>query len=239
MKTKICLHLLIILLLNGSSFKAKAQEMKFENMRTNMVLDQLIKRGIKDSLVIRAMENVERHLFVPSRLKKYAYQDRPLPINEGQTISQPYIVGFMSEQLKLDSTSRVLEIGTGSGYQAAVLGEICKEVYSIEIIKSLQERASFVLDSLQYKNVKTYLADGYLGLPSDAPFDGIIVTCSPNNIPKPLLEQLADGGRMIIPVGETGVKKLVLLKKQNGKISKKNVLPVRFVPMVDKRGVSY
>ncbi len=239
MKTKVCLQLLLLLILISLWFNAKAQEMKFENMRINMVVDQIVKRGIKDSLVIRAMENVERHLFVPKRYKKYAYHDRPLPIGEGQTISQPYIVGFMSEHLKLNSTSRVLEIGTGSGYQAAVLGEICKEVYSIEIVKSLQERASYLLDSLNYENVSTFLADGYLGLPTYAPFDAIIVTCSPSNIPKTLLEQLVEGGRMIIPVGNTDVEKLVLLKKQNGRISKQNVLPVRFVPMVDKRGISY
>lgn len=217
----------------------KQQEMEFEKLRINMVIDQVMKRGVNDPLVIRAMEKVERHLFVPSKLRTYAYQDRPLPIGVGQTISQPYIVAYMSQLLKLDSKSRVLEIGTGSGYQAAILGEVCAEVYSIEIVELLQKRAAFVLDSLKYKNVKTFCQDGYLGLEDQAPFDAIIVTCSPTEIPAALITQLIEGGRMVIPVGEKNVKKLILLKKQNGKISKKNVLPVRFVPMVDEKGKSY
>jgi len=204
-----------------------------------MVIDQIMERGVNDSCVIRAMEKVERHLFVPASLKHFAYQDRPLPIGEGQTISQPYIVAYMSQLLELNSKSRVLEIGTGSGYQAAVLGEICDEVYSMEIIESLEKRASFVLDSLHYKNVNTYCGDGYFGLSDKAPFDGIIVTCSPTKIPKALIAQLAEGGRLVIPVGKKNVKELVLLKKLNGKIIQLDVLPVRFVPMVDEKGKSY
>lgn len=233
--------LVLLLIISSGRYRevANQQEMEFEKLRINMVIDQIMKRGVKDPLVIGAMEKVERHLFVPVKLRSYAYQDRPLPIGEGQTISQPYIVAYMSELLELNSKSKVLEIGTGSGYQAAILGEICSEVYSIEIVESLQKRAAFVLDSLKYENIKTYCRDGYVGLRDQAPFNGIIVTCSPTDIPEALLAQLAEGGRMVIPVGEKNVKKLILLKKQNGKISKQNVLPVRFVPMVDEKGKSY
>lgn len=233
--------LLLLLIFSFGEFSevANLQEMEFEKLRINMVIDQIMKRGVDDPLVIRAMEKVERHLFVPASLERFAYQDRPLPIGEGQTISQPYIVAYMSQLLNLNSKSKVLEIGTGSGYQAAILGEICAEVYSIEIVESLQRRAAFVLDSLKYENVKTFCRDGYLGMEDQSPFDGIIVTCSPTEIPEALIAQLAEGGRLVIPVGETNVKKLVLLKKQNGKISKQDVLPVRFVPMVNEKGKTY
>lgn len=233
------LVILLIVSLGRYSEVANLQEMEFEKLRINMVIDQIIKRGVNDPLVIRAMEKVERHLFVPAGLRRFAYQDRPLPIGEGQTISQPYIVAYMSQLLELNSKSRVLEIGTGSGYQAAVLGEICDEVYSIEIIESLEKRAAFVLDSLHYTNINTYYGDGYLGLADKAPFDGIIVTCSPTKIPAALIAQLTEGGRLVIPVGKKNIKKLVLLKKLNGKITQLNVLPVRFVPMVDEKGKSY
>lgn len=235
----VCLLLLLIFSFGEFSEVANLQEMEFEKLRINMVIDQIMKRGVNDPLVIRAMKKVERHLFVPAKLRSFAYQDRPLSIGEGQTISQPYIVAYMSQLLKLNSKSRVLEIGTGSGYQAAILGEICAEVYSIEIVESLQSRASFVLDSLKYNNVKTFCRDGYQGMGDQAPFDGIIVTCSPAEIPEALIAQLAERGRLVIPVGEKNVKKLILLKKHNGKISKQNVLPVRFVPMVDEKGKSY
>lgn len=235
----LCLVLLLIFSFGEFSEVANLQEMEFEKLRINMVIDQIMKRGVNDALVIRAMEKVERHLFVPTKLRSFAYQDRPLPIGEGQTISQPYIVAYMSQLLNLNSKSRILEIGTGSGYQAAILGEICAEVYSIEIVESLQRRAAFVLDSLKYENVKTFCRDGYQGLADQAPFDGIIVTCSPTEIPEALIAQLAEGGRLVIPVGEKNVKKLILLKKKNGKISKQDVLPVRFVPMVDEKGKSY
>jgi len=239
MKSCVCLGILLMFS-SGSFWKdANLQKMDYEKLRINMVSNQISKRKVEDPLVIDAMEKVERHLFVPASLKAYAYQDRPLPIGEGQTISQPYIVGFMTELLDLNPESRILEIGTGSGYQAAVLGEICAEVYSIEIVRSLQKRAAFVLDSLNYQNVHTFYGDGYKGMVEKSPFDGIIVTCSPSEIPKALIEQLAEGGRMVIPVGEKNVKKLVLLKKRNGKITRQNVLPVRFVPMVDEKGKSY
>ncbi|WP_372751554.1 protein-L-isoaspartate(D-aspartate) O-methyltransferase [Labilibaculum sp.] len=215
------------------------QKMKFEKLRIHMVKDQIIKRGIDDPDVICAMEKVERHLFVPVKMRNFAYEDRPLPIGKGQSISQPYIVAYMSQLLHLNSKSKVLEIGTGSGYQAAILGEICAMVYSIEIVESLHKKAVCVLDSLAYDNVKCYFRDGYLGMEEKAPFDGIIVTCSPTKIPKALLSQLAEGGRLVIPVGEKNVKELIVIKKIKGKLSRQKVLPVRFVPMVDSKGRLY
>ncbi|PKQ61258.1 protein-L-isoaspartate O-methyltransferase [Labilibaculum filiforme] len=231
--------LLRLISLGGNSEFTNQQEMEFEQLRVNMVNNQLIRRGVNDSLVICAMEKVERHLFVPAELKAYAYQDRPLPIGKGQTISQPYIVAYMSQLLQLNSKCRVLEIGTGSGYQAAILGEICTEVYSIEIIESLHKRATSVLDFLGYENVHTFCCDAYVGMASRAPFDAIIVSCSPTKIPEALIAQLAEGGRLVIPVGEKNIKKLILLKKQNGEICKQNVLPVRFVPMLNEKGKKY
>jgi protein-L-isoaspartate(D-aspartate) O-methyltransferase len=204
-----------------------------------MLKNQIRKRGIKDPLVICAMEKVERHLFVPIKLRRFAYEDRPLPIGKGQSISQPYIVAYMSQLLHLNSKSKVLEIGTGSGYQAAILGEICAQVYSMEIVESLHKRAVQVLDDLGYNHVKCSDRNGYLGMKERAPFDGIIVTCSPTKIPEALLSQLAEGGRLIIPVGEKSVKELLVVKKINGEFHHRKVLPVRFVPMVDENGKLY
>lgn len=239
MNTCVNLGICLFLFLGGFRTVNNPQKMDYDKLRTKMVVDQIIKRGINDSRVIDAMERVERHLFVPKNLESYAYQDGPLPIGEGQTISQPYIVAFMTAILDLEPQSRVLEIGTGSGYQAAILGELCREVFSIEIVESLQERAERLLDSLGYENVTIVFGDGYLGYEKQAPYDAIIVTCSPTEIPEPLIHQLAEGGRMVIPVGEQSIKKLVLLKKKKGRIVKQSVLPVRFVPMVDKDGESY
>lgn len=208
-------------------------------LRMHMVKMQLEKRGIQDPKVLAAMLKVERHLFVPEDYAKEAYGDYPLPIGEGQTISQPYIVGFMTEALALKRTDRVLEIGTGSGYQAAILGELCDEVYSIEIVESLGKRAAALLANLGYDQVKVKIGDGYQGWAEHAPFDAIIVTCSPTQIPQPLKEQLAEGGRMIIPVGERRAQELVLLKKEDGYLKREDVLDVRFVPMVDSTGVVY
>ncbi|WP_282124887.1 protein-L-isoaspartate(D-aspartate) O-methyltransferase [Marinifilum flexuosum] len=219
--------------------RQNVQDMDFKEKRFEMVAEQIKSRGINDSDVIKAMQIVERHLFVPNYLKKYAYQDRPLPIGHGQTISQPYIVGLMSQLLEVEEGEKLLEIGTGSGYQAAVLGELGGEVYSIEIVEPLQKRAAFVLDSLNYKNVNTRYGDGYIGWPEKAPFDGIIVTCSPTKIPQALIDQLAEGGKLVIPVGLKYVKKLVLLEKKKGKVVQHNVIPVRFVPMVDIDGNLY
>ena len=229
------------LLITGIVIPARqnAQDMDFKEKRFKMVAEQVKSRGINDSHVIKAMQTVERHLFVPNYLQKYAYLDRPLPIGHGQTISQPYIVGLMSQLLEVKEGERLLEIGTGSGYQAAILGELGGEVYSIEIVESLQKRAAFVLDSLNYENVNTQYGDGYKGWPEKAPFDGIIVTCSPTKIPQALVDQLAEGGKLVIPVGLKHVKKLVLLEKKKGNVIQHNVISVRFVPMVDADGNKY
>jgi protein-L-isoaspartate(D-aspartate) O-methyltransferase len=198
-----------------------------------MVKRQIIARGVKDPGVIRAMKNVPRHLFVPQRYRDSSYIDSPLPIGEGQTISQPYIVAFMTEALDLKPEDRVLEIGTGSGYQAAVLAELVKEVYTIEIVEKLGKRAQQTLDTLGYKNIHVKIGDGYKGWPDKAPFDAVIVTCAPEEIPEPLVEQLEEGGRIIIPVGKAGsVQRLVRAIKKKGRLRTENVMPVRFVPMV-------
>ncbi|MCK4301343.1 MAG: protein-L-isoaspartate(D-aspartate) O-methyltransferase [candidate division Zixibacteria bacterium] len=195
-----------------------------------MVETQIIPRGISDTAVLEALRRVPRHLFVPKDVRRQAYADHPLPIGENQTISQPYIVALMTELPRIDSTSRVLEIGTGSGYQAAILGELAGEVYTIEIVATLAERSSRLLDSLGYQNVHVRCGDGYAGWPEQAPFDAIIVTCAPPEIPQPLIEQLADGGRLVAPVG-TFWQELILIEKANGELSRSSVIPVRFVPM--------
>ncbi len=208
----------------------------YQVLRERMVREQIEARGIHDPRVLKAMRKVERHKFVPEEYRDLAYEDHPLPIGEGQTISQPYIVALMTELLELDEHDRVLEVGTGSGYQAAVLAEICDSVYTIEIIESLGRRAEALLKELGYTNVKVKIGDGYKGWPEHAPFDGIIVTCAPTHIPPPLQEQLAEGGRMVIPVGERFTQELVLLRKENGKIIQREVIPVRFVPMLKEGG---
>lgn len=211
----------------------------YKRKRQAMVNRQIKARGVKDPKVIEAMLKVERHRFVPETDRRRAYNDHPLPIGAGQTISQPYIVALMTEQLKLDGSEKVLEIGTGSGYQAAVLAEICKHVYTIEIVESLGKQARSVLSELGYDNVTVKIGDGYKGWKEYSPFDAIIVTCAPTKIPEPLKEQLAEGGRMIIPVGESYAQELALLTKINGEIKKKSVIPVRFVPMVGEDGETY
>ncbi|MFW6011926.1 MAG: protein-L-isoaspartate(D-aspartate) O-methyltransferase [Desulfosalsimonas sp.] len=217
----------------------KENEVNFRQQRMKMIKNQIKARGIKDPEILAAFEKVPRHEFVPERLKKYAYQDRPLPIGEGQTISQPYIVALMTQSLEPKRTDRVLEIGTGSGYQAAILAELCKQVYTIEIIESLAESARRILSETGYENVHVKTGDGYKGWPEHAPFDAIIVTCSPEKIPEPLREQLAEGGRMVIPVGRDYDQNLVLLKKRGGELIKEQILPVLFVPMVDEKGRTY
>jgi len=188
--------------------------------------------GIKDERVLKAMAGTLRHEFVPEGERLNAYEDHPLPIGFGQTISQPFIVAFMTEALDLKASDRVLEIGTGSGYQAAVLSQLVSEVYSIEIVKGLAERAAETLKRLGYENVKTKCGDGYQGWPDEAPFDALIVTCAPDKIPQALVDQLKEGARMIIPVGEDGgIQKLYLLEKTGGEVKKKSVMSVRFVPM--------
>lgn len=200
--------------------------------REAMVATQIEDRGVTDARVLAAMRKVSRHHFVPPEMKGRAYDDSPLPIGYGQTISQPFIVAFMTAALNLKGNEKVLEIGTGSGYQAAVFAELVKEVYSIEIVKPLGELAAKTLAEAGYQNVKTRIGDGYRGWPEAAPFDAIMVTCAPDAIPQPLIDQLAEGGRMIIPVGGEGApQELVLLTKKAGKIKLEKVLPVRFVPM--------
>lgn len=212
---------------------------KYAQSRHNMVKNQIRSRGVEDQKVLDAMLKVERHLFVPAASRSEAYGDYPLPIGHGQTISQPYIVAFMTETLRLTGDEKVLEVGTGSGYQAAVLGEVCDSVFTIEIIEPLGEKAARLLNELGYDNVFVKVGDGYKGWPEHAPFDAIIVTCSPTHVPEPLQEQLAEGGHMIIPVGEKYYQELVLLKKKDGKLIRHEVLPVRFVPMIDKNGEAY
>ena len=188
-------------------------------------------RNISDKRVLAAMASVPRHKFVPRLLRTEAYGDHPLPIGYGQTISQPFMVAFMTEQLAPRNTDRVLEIGTGSGYQAAVLAGLVSEVYSIEIIEPLGKHAAETLKNLGYDNVHVRIGDGYEGWPEAAPFDSIIVTCAPEQVPEQLVAQLKEGGRMIIPVGPGGNQLLYVLEKRAGKIQSNAVLPVLFVPM--------
>jgi protein-L-isoaspartate(D-aspartate) O-methyltransferase len=203
----------------------------FEELRKDMVETQIISRGVSDQRVLEAMLKVERHLFVSDEQKDMAYIDNPLPIGKGQTVSQPYIVAFMSEILKLRKTDKVLEIGTGVGYQTAILSELAREVYSIEIIESLQERAKQRLKA--YSNIEFIRGDGHEGWPEHAPFNAIIVTCAAPSLPQALIEQLAEGGRMIIPVGE-GFQELKFLEKERDNIKSESVMSVAFVPMVKK-----
>lgn len=212
---------------NHPAFSERVKE------RREMVITQIRARGVNDPNTLRAMQTVPRHAFIPPRYRSYAYADHPLPIGRDQTISQPYIVGFMTEALALRPRSRVLEIGTGSGYQAAVCAEISQEVYSIEIIEALANSAKKVLKELGYPNVFVKAGDGYFGWPDKAPFDAIIGTAAAERIPEPLLEQLKPGGRMILPYEtDAGFQYLVLvIKDEKGDIYKENVMPVRFVPM--------
>jgi len=203
------------------------------------VSEQIQARGINNKKVLEALRKVERHKFVPKEYRNRAYDDYPLPIGEGQTISQPYIVALMTEILNPDRTKKVLEIGTGSGYQAAVLGELFEKVYTIEIIDPLGKRAEKQLSEAGYKNVMVKIGDGYLGWKEYSPFDAIIVTCSPTHIPEPLKDQLAEGGKMVIPVGENHSQELVLLTKEKGEIKRKKIIPVLFVPMFSKDGKRY
>ncbi|HEY5706578.1 MAG TPA: protein-L-isoaspartate(D-aspartate) O-methyltransferase [Terrimicrobiaceae bacterium] len=222
---------LAAMLMMGRTDLARAEDREVRS-REEMVRYQLMAGGIRDPEVLKAMSEVPRHEFVPASLRSHAYADGPLPIGHGQTISQPFIVAYMTQALELGKEDIVLEVGTGSGYQAAILGKVAKEVYSIEIVPPLAESARAILSKLGFENVYVRLGDGYLGWPEKAPFDAIIVTCAPDHIPEPLISQLKEGGRLVIPVGERGaVQQLVLLRKENGVISKANMLDVRFVPM--------
>ena len=203
----------------------------FAAERQRMVQQQLMARGIKDERVLAAMAKVPREEFVPADSRAATYEDGPLQIGYGQTISQPYIVAFMTEQLRLSPTDRVLEIGTGSGYQAAILAELAGEVYTIEIVAPLAQSAEAALQRLGYKNVHVKIGDGNKGWPENAPFDAIIVTCAPDKVPQLLTDQLKESGRMIIPVGDRFAQQLYLLEKKNGQLKESVTLPVRFVPM--------
>ena len=198
-----------------------------------MVASQIAARGVKDPATLAAMRKVPRHLFVPPESRAHAYEDHPLPIGHGQTISQPYIVGFMTEAAGLRGGETVLEIGTGSGYQAAVLSQIAARVYTIEIVAPLAEASAALLKRLGYATVSVRAGDGYLGWPEAAPFDAILVTAAAPRIPEPLKQQLKDGGRLVVPVGDDW-QELVVVTRTGARFEEKRVLPVRFVPMTGK-----
>ena len=214
----------------GAASAAAQQRDQYRLARQHMVEAHLRSRDIVDPTVLQVMAKVPRHLYVPGRNRSDAYRDHPLPIGKGQTISQPYIVAYMTQALELDSTDRVLEIGTGSGYQAAVLAEIATQVFTIEIIPSLAENARSLLAEIGYDNVHVRSGDGYFGWPEAAPFDAIIVTAAPPRVPQALVDQLADGAHLVIPVGEQ-FQELIRITRERDVIRKERMLPVRFVPM--------
>ena len=229
------LFILAVLILTFSCKRAELKGVKmteddFKSLRHKMVESQIEARGIKDSKVLEAMREIPRHEFVEDAVRDQAYNDYPIPIGEGQTISQPYIVGIMTELLAIKGHEKVLEIGTGSGYQAAVLSKLVKEVYTIEIINVLAKRAQATLKKLEFNNVKIKSGDGYKGWKEHAPFDAIILTAAPPKIPQPLIDQLALGGVLVAPIGVLS-QELVRIKKEKGKLARENIIPVRFVPM--------
>ena len=216
------------------SISCTQNDPNFDHLRKVMIKNQLQSRGIRDDAVLDVMRSVERHNFVPENYRDRAYSDGPLPIGHGQTISQPYIVAFMTEQLQVSSQHKILEIGTGSGYQAAILGELAKHVFTIEIIPELAEGAKNILNHLSYKNITVRAGDGYKGWPEEAPFERIMVTAAPTEVPQELIDQLAPGGRMILPVGAQFLVQYlwVIEKDDQGTVTKEKILPVLFVPMV-------
>jgi protein-L-isoaspartate(D-aspartate) O-methyltransferase len=222
----------LFLLIAASSLMA-LQTDKYQSLRNAMVNDQIVKRGIRNPLTIKAMEKVPRHLFVSPEYRDRAYEDNPLPIGFDQTISQPFIVAYMTEMAKPTKWKKVLEIGTGSGYQAAVLAEIVDTVYTIEIIPELAKQATARLAKMGYKNIFTRLGDGYKGWKEHAPYDIIIVTAADDHIPQPLIDQLAENGRLVMPIGSpSSAQQLVLATKKNGKIDKRKLAMVTFVPLL-------
>jgi protein-L-isoaspartate(D-aspartate) O-methyltransferase len=239
MLKKYALFSLIVLAVFGAGCSAGEDEMAVEENEDEimqkrlerMVESQIESRGVTDPAVLAAMRETPRWKFVPEDLKHRAFEDNPLPIGYDQTISQPYIVAYMTEALLLESDDRVLEIGTGSGYQAAVLAEIAAEVYTIEILPELGERAEETLTELGYENVHVLVGDGYEGWPEHAPFDAVIVTCAPDHVPEPLLEQLADGGRLVIPVGGTYPQELQRITRVGDDYETEFLTSVLFVPM--------
>jgi protein-L-isoaspartate(D-aspartate) O-methyltransferase len=207
-----------------------ADDAEFARARERMVMEHLVPEGINDERVLAALRRVPRHRFVPDSLQQNAYEDRPLPIGHGQTISQPFIVAFMSQNLMLKPGDKVLEVGTGSGYQAAVLAELGARVFSIEIVEPLGREAAARLKNLGYESIQTRVGDGYLGWPEEAPFDAIIVTAAPDHVPPALKSQLRDGGRLILPVGDAH-QELLLITRRGDAFDTQKLLPVRFVPM--------
>ncbi len=233
--------LAVSLAAGGTPAGAQREADPFAARRRAMVAEQLAARGVRDRAVLEAMRSVPRHLFVPPDERSEAYGDYPLPIGDGQTISQPYIVGFMTQSLALDKGDKVLEIGTGSGYQAAVLSLLAKDVYSIEINANLARRAAETLETLGYGNVRIRAGDGFFGWPEEAPFDAIIITCAVDRVPPRLVDQLAEGGRLVLPLGDArSYQTLTLVTKRRGKPVVRALLDVRFVPMtgeaLKKRG---
>ena len=207
--------------------------------RSRMIREQIASRGIKNPEVLRVMGEMPRHLFVPANVREQAYEDRPVPIGHGQTISQPFIVGFMTELLDVQSSHRILEIGTGSGYQAAILSKLVKEVFTMEIVPELAQSAEALFRRLGYKNIFVRSGNGYLGWPEASPFDRIIVTAAPPEIPQVLIDQLKPGGRLLAPVGSSPANQQIIMveKTKDGKVVERAVLPVRFVPMVRPQDV--
>jgi len=216
---------------DGSDAGAPSSDPTRQAERERMVERQIEARGVKDTAVLRAMRQVPRHLFVPVSYAPQAYRDGPLALGHGQMISQPYIVAFMAEALRLRGDDRVLEIGTGSGYQTAVLAQLARDVFSIEIVKPLAERAAGKLKELGYANVQVRAGDGYQGWPEHAPYDAILVSAAPDHIPQPLLDQLAVGGRMILPLGKKFSQDLMLIRRTHSGYERTPLLPVAFVPM--------
>jgi len=244
---KIILYLIIIIIIlifvtnknkfaNKGHIEESAEEISnYAELRENMVDTQLKIRDINDEKVLEVMNKIERHKFVPNNLKWQAYEDHPVPIGYGQTISQPYIVALMTQSLDVNENYKVLEIGTGSGYQAAVLSELAREVYTIEIIEELAQAAEERLNNLKYKNAKVKNADGYFGWPEKGPFDAIIITAASNHIPPPLLEQLKDKGKLIIPLGNIRTfQTLTIVTKKGDELETKFITGVRFVPLTGK-----
>ena len=230
----VALTLTFLFILSLSPSTSAQTGAQFEQARKKMVEEVVIGSGVKDERVVNAMLATPRHQFVDPKYRREAYLDKAIPIGDKQTISSPFIVSYMTQSLDPQPTDKVLEIGTGSGYQAAVLSPLVKEVYSIEIVESLGKHAATVLKQLKYKNVITKVGDGYLGWKEHAPFDKIIVTCSPEKVPDPLVEQLKEGGLMVVPVGERYEQTLYLFRKKGGKLESEKLLPTLFVPMTGK-----
>ena len=210
----------------------------YAGQRRKMVEEQLVERGVKDLRLLEAMSRVPRHLFAQDSLQHRAYGDTPLPIGENQTLSQPYIVGAMTEALELKGEERVLEIGTGSGYQTAIIAELARQVFTIERLNNLSRKAQKILEGLNYMNIVFKMFDGTYGWPDQAPFDAILITASAREIPESLIKQLGDGGRLVAPIGETDKQKLVVLTKKGDGVSRKNLGDCKFVPLIGKYGWS-